>query len=242
LLTVAWPQLTAAEQREAFRGASNQAQLAAIPKLLHNTDVESRRIAASVLLKLIDQVPDALRSRFNAFVQATFASSAGSLKLVAHNDDLPIIELCARTGSTWLVQEAVAMASRYRELLPSLRQTVLSIAANDPRVAQQLLADQVLAGNTTHDIAMAFEIGGALSHSTELVTMIRSNWDLFNSLPTSVREQILSGTCNSHILADLNKLSTSLGRLGDTVRARESLCKEQGALLGPVLRTWLGAP
>jgi alanyl aminopeptidase len=183
LRDAAWPELTEAERRAVVFDVSNAATLGKLPlslalsflpRLLAAGDRFSIGAALGLPLGVRELVPEELRASYEAWLRLTFGPAArkaglspkagDSLDVEAVRGDL--IDAVANVGrEPALGAEAVKLAARWRELPPTIRGEVLSLAAHaSPPVFERLRAEVY----TEPDRARRGEIVNALASTRDV--------------------------------------------------------------------------
>ena len=144
----AWPMLSWTERRELFFEVGDamhfarvplQLALSFVPRMLAGGDRFTIGDAVQLPLRLERFVPDELRGKYEAAMRALFAPGATRLgPMPKDSDDLDAesVRGLLFSAAAWygrdpeLVKQSVELASRWRDLPPSVRGRVLRIAAD----------------------------------------------------------------------------------------------------------------
>jgi alanyl aminopeptidase len=156
----AWPQLTAAERQAVFFDAADAATLGKLPlalalSFLPRMIASGNRVAIDAAiqlpLRLRDAVPDELQPSYRTWMAATFGPAARKAGLMpGPRDSLDVerarVALVDAAGSIGrdpvLASQAVRLAAHWRELPESMRNKVITIAAEvSPPVFERLRAE-----------------------------------------------------------------------------------------------------
>jgi cytosol alanyl aminopeptidase len=179
----AWSALTPTERGVVFFDVSDevtlgklplQLALSFLPRLIAAGDRFSIDAALELPLGVRDLVPDTLRARYEAWLSLTFGAAAHKIGLSPKPGDSLDVEvvrgsLIHAVGDVgWdpeLTAEAIKLAERWRELPPSIRGQVISLAAHaSPAVFDRLLAEVT----TEQDRARRDEIVNALAGTRDV--------------------------------------------------------------------------
>jgi cytosol alanyl aminopeptidase len=156
----AWPQLTTAERQAVFFDTADGATLGKLPlalalsflpRMIASGNREAIEAAIQLPLRLHDAVPDELQPRYRTWMAATFGPAARKAGLLPGPRDSLDVERARRAlvdaaGSFGrdpvLAAQAVQLAARWHELPESMRNMVITIAAEvSPPVFERLRAE-----------------------------------------------------------------------------------------------------